>query len=322
MTSCPTLLALALITSAALGGCAMPPEQTSSAGVAITGGTPTGGWDSVVLVEVPGWACSGVLVAPDVVLTVGHCLDGAQGLATVRWCNSCYGPDDTWDVRTSSEYGAHPDYSADTLRYDIGVLVLDGEASSQPLPINRDEPDPSWLGDDHPLTYVGFGTTAVDLDDAGIKREASISVEDWDEQYLHHDDPLHNACRGDSGGPALTDHAGDWRVAWIIAIADADCGADGWDMRVDVVQDWVDAHTGGWTPGDDDTGDDDSGDDDTADDDTGDDDDDLTPPGDDDTTDDPPADCACSASAAPPGSAAAVLLLALAGRIRRHRRDA
>lgn len=100
---------------------------------------------------VPYWRCSGSLIAPDVILTAGHCADGATGARV--WFDE--GPIDwgTWDPGTNptcaGETGypctgdaagmphTNPDYRSDENPYgggnglpafsyrDVGIIVLD-----------------------------------------------------------------------------------------------------------------------------------------------------------------------------------------------------
>ena len=118
----------------------------------ITNGEPDGGNHPYVGLLVfdyapgePGWRCSGALIAPNVVLTAGHCTDGA--VAARIW----FGEDVTYDVVPFPLYpyggpgsGAiegtpytNPDYNSSDNPYgggnglpafsyrDVGIVVLD-----------------------------------------------------------------------------------------------------------------------------------------------------------------------------------------------------
>ena len=247
----------------------------------IVGGHNTSGWEPVVFLDISGWMCTGTLISPDVVLTASHCLEGAHGNLTVKACNSCYWPDDSWWTSTTNDYHEHPQYNA-SMTHDIGVIVLRENAPFDPIPINREAASGSWLNNANPLTFVGFGVTDIHYNDEGEKREVEIVIDDWDSNYLIHEDHQHNTCVGDSGGPSLTDHSGGWRVASVVSWGDANCEYDGYNTRVDTHASWIDGYTGGWMPTDDDDDDDDTP--------PPDDDDDDTPPGDDDDTEVPPLD--------------------------------
>ncbi len=276
-----TRLVLLLLALTVASGCTDPVEdgywRVLEHSSPIVGGHETTDWEPVVFLDISGWMCTGTLVAPDVVLTASHCLEGAYGNLTVKACNTCYYPDDSWWTARSNDYHMHPQYGA-SMTHDIGVIVLDDAAPFDPIPINRDAPSNSWINNGNPLTFVGFGVTDIHRNDEGTKRTVDIVIDDWDSNYLYHADPQHNTCVGDSGGPSLTDHGGSWRVASVVSWGDQNCEYDGYNTRVDSHASWVDGYTGGWMP----AGDDDDDDDDTPPGD--DDDDDDTPPGDDDDT--------------------------------------
>ncbi len=296
---CPLALVAVLV---ALAGCAEEPAwdgpfpQLDQYSSPIVGGSEVNsGWESVVFLYVGGGVCTGTLVSDDVVLTAAHCLDGVWGALDVYWCTDCIN-DGYWAHRTSNDYHPHPHYNPNTMAADIAVIVLSQDGPSDPIPLNKDGAANSWLGNSNPLTFVGFGVTAYYADDSGIKRKVDIPVDYWDGTFLYYEDTQHQTCFGDSGGPAFTDHSGQWKTAGVTSYGDEHCSQYGADIRVDTYASWIEDYTGAQSDDDDDTGDDDTGDDDTGDDDTGDDDigDDDTDPMDDDTGDDddtvPPID--------------------------------
>ena len=72
--------------------------------------------------EPPAWRCSGALIAPDVVLTAGHCTAGAEA-ARVWFDESVEGnPDYPWGGPSAIEGTAYtnPDYRSDENPYGSG----------------------------------------------------------------------------------------------------------------------------------------------------------------------------------------------------------
>lgn len=267
----------------------------------IVGGQPTQDWPAVGAYLIDGGyggLCTATLVATDVALTAGHCVDGS-------------GNDDRfffgYDISDASTANtvwitdaiAHPQFNLNNPHpHDIAVLLLNHEVEDvQYVPVNTTAFDDSW--NNRLLHYVGFGSdTYYGGPGAGIKRETDLAIyEYYSLEFLHYT-PETNACSGDSGGPAFVDLDGHWYHAGVVSFGvpvqhgQDICSGAGVEMRVDAEINFLDEYLDPTqTPYDDD--------DDTADDDTDDDDqtpplEQLPPPQVDDETYDQPGGCACT----------------------------
>jgi len=248
-------LALLLVTGGLLPACTYPgldgdgglPEILAQLDSPIVGGqNVTSGWESVVYLSMNGGECSGTLISPDVVLTAAHCLQGFWGSVDVVWTHNVY--QSNWEWMQSSDHHTHPQYNPGTMANDIAVIVLPHAAPGNPHPVNEDAPNANWTGNNHPLTFVGFGVTSGWSNDSGIKRKVDIAVDNSDANFLYYYDNQHQTCFGDSGGPAFTDHNGSWAVAGVTSWGDQNCSQMGANTRTDVHIPWIEGYTGGYSP--------------------------------------------------------------------------
>jgi len=112
--------------------------------------------------------CAGALIAPDVVLSAGHC--NGQSLKEGLSYNVMVGRHDLdlyWtgeSIRLREEF-RHPEYNEENVDNDFNVVVL-SESASDSVPIIRlnDDPfipyaPPSGRGDGDELTVMGWGDT-------------------------------------------------------------------------------------------------------------------------------------------------------------------
>jgi hypothetical protein len=187
-----------------------------------------------------GPACTGTLVAPDVVLTAGHCV--AFGRLFDRFTefgvtfDLVFGPSSRV-IRATAR--VHPDY---TFQFptplpddpvdlsDLALLILDEPVGLIPAQL----PPPGFLdhiaGMSGPLTFVGYGIPRADasFDERGTRRAGSVRLGPvFDPVVVTSPDPA-VGCVGDSGGPLLLGPAhaarGQGGARMVLGVAhSADC---------------------------------------------------------------------------------------------------
>ncbi|MFO0736036.1 MAG: trypsin-like serine protease [Labilithrix sp.] len=204
----------------------------------IVGGTEDAGDPAVIainLVSTGITVCSGTLIAPDVVLTAGHCptsgvwVRQGSNVHSLGW----------FDHLSVGESAKHPLYTAEGKPYDLALLRLNERVNVTPARLSTTAPS---AGAD--LRHVGFGTTGDgSLTTGGIKRQVTYPITKVDDFFVFSGAPGKQTCMFDSGGPAFL---GDELVA---VISDGnDCHSDGWDTRIDRpdVRSWIDGTLRQW----------------------------------------------------------------------------
>jgi len=181
----------------------------------ISGGAPDATHTAVVQVQP---ICSGVVVAPRVVLTAGHCAHVASSVAVAG--------------RTVliAEKHLYPDYTGATsdelAGLDLAALVLSEDTGVAPLPYAR---TPPALG---PATAIGFGS--------GQREAADVTMQSPCERLVGFGDAVHFAEDGDSGGALV---AGGELVG-ILSFRTLSMPPD-WAVRTDPYARWIDAVVAG-----------------------------------------------------------------------------
>lgn len=213
----------------------------------IVNGTVTANYPSVGLIgDTSGFHCTGTLIAPQYVLTAGHCAEGIGATAgRFKLGDTVYA--------TTAVY-IHPNYNGNAIgsdsANDIAIFKLDRPVTNvTPSPIYRGSPSVGQL-----LTLVGFGgggtgTTGHD-GSFGTKRVGTTPIDSVSSKLISwrfDNNTESNTAPGDSGGPAFVNVGGVNYVAGVTSGGDRDDAAIGdnsFDTRVDAYATWIDSIIG------------------------------------------------------------------------------
>ncbi|SFR29080.1 Trypsin [Lentzea waywayandensis] len=228
-------------------------ENLSAAGESkafIVGGEPTADFPECVAVGATNrWCCSGILVAPNVVVTAAHCIGACS--SRVFFGTDVRFPKDGRIVNVSQSV-KHPGY--DKRVNDIAVLIL-SEPVTDVEPRKMAQAPPAVPS----VRLAGYGNTdTAGRRGYGQRRRVDVPMASQDPRFGA--DPAlefvagspmldRDSCTGDSGGPAYVWSGQEWLLAGVTSRATASsvrpCGDGGIYSRVDVHAAWVRSVPGG-----------------------------------------------------------------------------
>lgn len=204
--------------------------------------------------------CTGVLIAPTLALTAGHC---AGGITKIKVDTNNYrNGGELIDVADEIVY---PGFNNNFNTYDITLLILETEAETEPVTIAQDCILDDYLYDGAEAWVVGYGA----YDENGNRydaqlREGLVYIEDHDctdfrsgcvrsispggEVGAGNPEEMIDSCYGDSGGPLYLDTPQGVYVVGLTSRAyytvSVPCGEGGIYVRPDAVIDWIEEESG------------------------------------------------------------------------------
>ena len=215
-----------------------------------------GAWpDAVAVLRQGNMHCSGVVIAPNWVLTAGHCSNRSE---TVR-VGSVYSEEGGTTVRISETI----EYPDDADVFDIQLHQLETPAPGPTHPPALGCVADHGIQNGATATLVGFGSTSATGGFASpILLQADVPIVDADclsfDKDCHPDAAPHgefiaggdgvDTCDGDSGGPVYGRVAGQTYVLGVTSRAvrpsKNDCGDGGIYVQMDAIIPWVETQTG------------------------------------------------------------------------------
>lgn len=242
------------------GAAAITEWTTPSQPTSIAGGTDTEDFDAVVAIKGRG-ACTGVMIAPTLVLTAAHCFGEDEGEITVY-----FGATTDGEYTVAKRYGVHPSYCKVCAeeaaefgyvyneRHDYAYLELSEPYTPHdgfliPLIDQRDWDDTMQVG--NAVTLVGFGLTEAgeSLPDVRSRRLVTTIIDRFSDNGLEffagQEGGERNTCNGDSGGPIIVmNRDGEPRVAGITSRGTRNCSDGAWYGVAAVAVQWIDNELG------------------------------------------------------------------------------
>jgi len=259
MRTLVTLLSLSLVpaaVSASTGDGASPPAGTQSTPEVVGGRqAPTGKWNDTAgaMIDQGVAICTGTLIAPNVVITAGHCI--GQGITSVKLGVNDYESPGGEEIPVMQQV----EYPNSQSTYDVGLLILAQSSTYTPRALASGCVTDRSLKDGATAHIVGYGAIDAQGEEYTSQlREAETTVTDADcgggrgcNGTVYPGGELGaggdgvDACFGDSGGPLYLDDPGGIFLVGVTSRGyygtSEPCSQGGIWVRPDAVMDWIES---------------------------------------------------------------------------------